>query len=147
ESGWLCAHILAALKHFDEFDLHLLVRSTSARKPPGWPWKTPKTTHNEDPYIGQYSVPKLIQQLADHPGSVIGWKVLTTYQVTSPNDDVSVKQRTGVIRPWIEEEEKYFWEIEFDRRANESPIPDAKLDITQLAEVINFTRRARYPLL
>ncbi|KAE9137202.1 hypothetical protein PF007_g1866 [Phytophthora fragariae] len=145
ESGWLCAHVLASLNLIDKFNLPLLVKSVPARKPPGRPRKAPKTLHSKDPYNGQYSIDKLIDKLTNHPGSVIGWKVLTKHDTTDSRGDTTTRQRTGVIRPWVEEEERYYWEIELDRRADEASVPDVKVDIQQLAEVINFTYRARYP--
>ncbi|KAE9039990.1 hypothetical protein PR001_g7279 [Phytophthora rubi] len=54
--------------------------------------------------------------------------------------EVIYKNMTGVIRPWSEEQEKYYWIVEFDRQA----APDAKLDIVELAEVFNYTYRSRY---
>ncbi|KAE9357386.1 hypothetical protein PR003_g1825 [Phytophthora rubi] len=53
---------------------------------------------------------------------------------TSEVGEVIYKNKTGVIRPWSEEQVKYYWIVEFDRQA----APDAKLDIVELAEVINY---------
>ncbi|KAE9270437.1 hypothetical protein PF008_g30616 [Phytophthora fragariae] len=126
ESGWLCAHC-------------------TSKKAPRKTSQSTETLHSKDPYNGQYSIDKLIDKLTNHPGSVIGWKVLTKHDTTDSRGDTTTRQRTGVIRPWVEEEERYYWEIELDRRADEASVPDVKVDIQQLAEVINFTYRARYP--
>ncbi|KAG6945062.1 hypothetical protein JG687_00017511 [Phytophthora cactorum] len=55
-------------------------------------------------------------------------------------DGSGAKNITGVIRPSEERDEKYFWVVEFDHGA----VPDAELDIKELAEILNYTYRAKY---
>jgi hypothetical protein len=86
--------------------LPLLVKSVSARKPLGRPRKAPKTLGSKDPYNGQYSVDKLIEKLTNHPGSVIVRMLLIQSDTVDCQGNPSTRQRTGVIRPWVEEEER-----------------------------------------
>jgi hypothetical protein len=53
-------------------------------------------------------VDKLIEKLTNHPGSVMGWKVLIQNDTIDCQGNPSTRQRTGVIRPWVEEEEIYY---------------------------------------
>ncbi|KAG2774919.1 hypothetical protein PC129_g16597 [Phytophthora cactorum] len=136
ETGWVCAHILATLAINDEFNLPWLLKSLPARKPPGRPRKTPGGKQRDGP-DGQYSVPKLIETLTSSPGSVIEWYVLIRRESLGGS---GAKNFTGVIRPWEEGDEKYFWVVGFDHGA----APDAELDIEELAEILNYTYPEKY---
>ncbi|KAF1781004.1 Zinc finger, SWIM-type [Phytophthora cactorum] len=127
EIRWVCAHILATLMN-STLAAEIFTRSITT-----WPSTKNAGGEQRDGHDGQYSVPKLIETLTSSPGSVIGWHVLYV-------DGRGAKNITGVIRPSEERDEKYFWVVEFDHGA----VPDAELDIQELAEILNYTYRAKY---
>ncbi|KAG6954818.1 hypothetical protein JG688_00012170 [Phytophthora aleatoria] len=133
ETGWICAHILATLAINDEFTPPLAAEIVTRSK------TTRPSTKNAggETKSGQYSVPKLIEKLTSSPGSVIEWYVLIRRESLGGS---GAKNFTGVIRPWEEGDEKYFWVVGFDHGA----APDAELDIEELAEILNYTYPEKY---
>ncbi|KAF1784242.1 hypothetical protein GQ600_24236 [Phytophthora cactorum] len=77
------------------------------------------------------------ETLTSSPGSVIEWYVLIRRESLGGS---GAKNFTGVIRPWEEGDEKYFWVVGFDHGAT----PDAELDIEELAEILNYTYLEKY---
>lgn len=73
----------------------------------------------------------------------MGWNVMVRQEATNENGDSIYTNLTGVICPWTEKQERYFWVIEFDRQVD----PDSNVDIEELAEIINYTYRSQYPFI
>ncbi|KAG2984973.1 hypothetical protein PC120_g24136 [Phytophthora cactorum] len=98
----------------------------------GWLNREDGAEQEEQHYLTNHLVEVLSDESLEHNWDSPSW--------SEKEDGSGAKNITGVIRPSEERDEKYFWVVEFDHGA----VPDAELDIKELAEILNYTYRAKY---
>jgi len=134
ETGWQCAHVIAALALVDGFDLAAMLLDIPVRLPPGRPKKIPRALNRDAPSrtTGSYfSVRKLTDLLVRKPGHATNWSLQQAFTLQSSTGPSVVANLEGKILYWFEENGAYKWHVEF----RDGTVKD--LMVEELAEAIH----------